>query len=452
MSRRLSWRAFLFAGATLPLLGSAAESGGGPPGGMPPRSVLTVPATAGRVRDEVEASGTVEPLVASIVAAEIEGNVREVPVREGSVVRKGDPLAVLSREERTLKLAIAQARLDAAQSSLGLVVAGEREELKEAARLGAVELERRLEIAKSAAARAETLSGGERPVLDPARAEDLRREAAAAEARLGAARQAVARLEKGARPEEIAQARAEVARATAERDLADLDVRRCVVPAPFSGRVVRLRTEVGQWVVKGGPIADIQDSATVLVTVGVGERDIPRVAQGAPATVEVDAWPDREFTGTVDRIVPAADVATRAFSVRIAVANPSESPSTETLRVGMYARARIGVGKEREVLLVPADAIVADAQGVAVFLIDAGKARRVPVRRGVSRPDGVEIAGEGLAAGTLVITSGNEVGMMGPLRDGDPVVPAGARGAADAPPAEHGAHGGPPAPAAGAAK
>jgi RND family efflux transporter MFP subunit len=420
--------------------------------------VLIAPATAGRVRDEVEASGTVEPLVASVVAAEVEGDVRQMPVREGSVVGKGDPLAVLSTEERRLRLAIAQARLDSAEAALALVLAGERDETKETARLGVVELERRLEIARDAATRAETLSGGDRPVLDPARAEDLRREAAAAEARLGAARQTLARLLKGARPEEIAQARAEVARATAERDVADLDIRRCTVAAPFSGRVVRLRTEVGQWVVQGGPIADLQDSGTVLVTVGVGERDIPRVGQGAPATVRVDAWPGREFQGTVDRIVPAADVATRAFSVRIAVANPSESPSTETLRVGMYAQARIGVGEERDALLVPADAIVSDAQGVAVFVIEAGKARRLAVRRGVARPEGVEVAGEGLAVGTMVITSGNEVGMTGPLRDGDPVIPAGGPGAEPGgPDARHGAGGAAPVPAgrapgAGAAK
>ena len=87
----------------------------------------------------------------------------------------------------------------------------------------------------------------------------------------------------------------------------------------------------------------------------------------------------------------------------------------------------------------PADAVVSDAGGAALFVFvkgegDGGKAKRVAIRRGPAHGPRVEVEAEGLAAGATVVVAGNEG-----LRDGEPVAPVGAARA----------HGAPPAPGAG---
>lgn len=408
-----------FVGSALFLPAPEAGAGGGPggPGGPPPpRPVRAASVVRETVRDEVNAVGTIEPRLYTKVASRIEGIVDALHVVEGSEVAEQGLLATLDPRPLALARDASEARVEAARQRLRRLEAGEREEDLAQARAAVAEAEARLALARDAAARAKALADPARPVIDPARAEDAAREEAAAQARLEQARAVLARLVAGSRVEDVAEAKAEVARAEAERDLAQWQLDHHVVRSPVAGRVLRTMTEQGQWLGKGDAVCEVMVVSTVLARVGVAERDIAVVEAKADALVALDAWPGREFPGVVARILPGAEAPARTYAVRILLKNEGEGLPRHPIMVGMFVRARIAYGPAREALLVPLDALVSDARGTAVFVVENGAARRRPVRKGPAHGWRVEIEGEGVGPGTTVAVAGLET-----LRDGDAV-------------------------------
>ncbi|MHC4861414.1 MAG: efflux RND transporter periplasmic adaptor subunit, partial [Planctomycetota bacterium] len=184
------------------------------------------------------------------------------------------------------------------------------------------------------------------------------------------------------------------------------------------------------------PVIEILTLDPVLVRLGVNEKDIAKVRVGDPATVRVDAHPDRSFDGKVRFIVPEADPRSRSFPVHIEVPNPSIE-----LKAGMFARVELQAGEARKALTVPKDAIVRGPQGTIVYTLEKGEgqgppvAKLVPVETGVSVGGRIVVSGPGLRPGMPVITTGNEK-----LRPGAAVIPEGAAGG----PPGHGSGGGKP--------
>jgi HlyD family secretion protein len=100
----------------------------------------------------------------------------------------------------------------------------------------------------------------------------------------------------------------------------------------------------GSVILKMANLDSVQDSALV------AETDIARVQPGMPATVNVDAYPNHPFQGTVAKILPQGQVVQNVtmFPVFIAVPNPGH-----LLRPGMNTEVRIPTGRRQGVLAVP---------------------------------------------------------------------------------------------------
>lgn len=405
----------MFRVATLVALGLLATTpAAAQPPIAPPRAVpvKTAPVVARTVVDEVRFIASVEPSVSTTVAAEVAGSVVEVPAREGDRIVAGQSvLARLDTRPREIQRREAEA-----------VMARAREELEKLERGYRVE-----EVAQRAAEKAEQAAIFERTERDFLRAERLHREELIsladlqqAQATFEAARQrhrraaeALRMAESGPRPEEIAQARADVAATRARVDRIVDEIRRSTVIAPISGYVVRKHVEVGAWVQPGTPVADLIALDPVEVTGPVGEREIRRVRVGEAARVTVDAYPGRAFDGRITAVIPGADPASRTFPVKVAVANPEG-----LLKAGMFARVAVRTGKGRTAVFVPKDAMVRRGGQDFIFLVDGGLAELVRVRAGTEVDGLVEIEGDGLAAGRPVVTLGNEF-----LQPGTPVSP-----------------------------
>ncbi|RJP73270.1 MAG: efflux RND transporter periplasmic adaptor subunit [Candidatus Zixiibacteriota bacterium] len=115
------------------------------------------------------------------------------------------------------------------------------------------------------------------------------------------------------------------------------------ITAPFAGVITRRFLDPGALVQAGNTTLFIlMDMNPVKVIVHLLERDIPRVREGQPATVRVDAYPDREFTGRITRFSQAVDPATRTMAVEIAVPNPDD-----LLKPGMFAAVTSDGGSPR---------------------------------------------------------------------------------------------------------
>jgi RND family efflux transporter MFP subunit len=173
-------------------------------------------------------------------------------------------------------------------------------------------------------------------------------------------------------------------------------------------------------------VVEIVTIEPVLVRVGVNERDIGKIAIGAPVTVRVDAHPDRKFSGKVRFITPEAATRTRSFPVLIEIPNEDD-----TLLPGMFARVSIGSGAGRTGLTAHKDAVVQTPTGPVVWTlgettqVTMGErtfhlptAKMIPVTVGLSVDNRMEVTGEGLAPGMPLVTTGNEQ-----LFPGRPLIP-----------------------------
>jgi RND family efflux transporter MFP subunit len=211
--------------------------------------------------------------------------------------------------------------------------------------------------------------------------------------------------ELGFRPEEIAAAEADVLRLQARVQRLRDDVQKTLIRSPVSGFLTQRYTEVGQWVERGGAVADIMDLSTVLVRVPIHERDIRHVKMGDAATVTLDALPDRTFAGRVKHITPQADLASRTFPVKIEVEN---TPDT-AMKAGMFARVALRTGHAKLSVFVPKDAVVRRGMGYVAFVVEDKKVRLVPIRTGHVHEGFMEVAEGNLKPGDMVVITGNEM-------------------------------------------
>jgi len=196
----------------------------------------------------------------------------------------------------------------------------------------------------------------------------------------------------------LAGAQAQLANARAQLSSAQEQMGKTTVNAPISGIVSERPVSAGSVVQMGGPLFVIVDPGSMQLEASVPAAELGQVRVGAPVRFTVTGYPGQTFTGTVQRINPAADPVTRQVPVIVSIPN-----AQGTLVSGLFAEGRVQ-SESRQALVVPASAV--DERGVqpAVVRLTNGKAERVPVTLGVrdSDSDRVEITG-GIAAGDTLL-------------------------------------------------
>jgi multidrug efflux pump subunit AcrA (membrane-fusion protein) len=324
-------------------------------------------------------------------------------LREGDMVQQGKTVvAQLKATDHELALAEAEAELARAkETALKLKRGLRREEIDEKR---AEVQERKTWVDKYAKDLERAQSLRTRDIASASDYDLAQSTYLASKAQYERAGQSLRVAELGARQEDIAAAEAEVQRLQARVQRLRADVQRTTIQSPVSGFITRRYTEVGQWLERGGKVADIVDLRLVLVRIPVHEKDIGRLRVGDEATIVFDAFPERPFIGKVKHIIPQADAASRTFPVKIEVANTPDS----ALKAGMSARVRLRSGPTQATVLIPKDAVVRRADNQVVFVVQAEKALMVPIKTGRAYEGMLEVLDGGLKAGDTVVVTGNE--------------------------------------------
>jgi len=192
-----------------------------------------------------------------------------------------------------------------------------------------------------------------------------------------------------------------VARATFDAARTRLGYARIV--APFSGVVTRRYLDPGALVNPNNTILfTLMDMDEMKIIVHVLERDIPLITEEKEATVTVDAFPGRLFTGKVKRLSQAVDVATRTMPVEIDVPNRDHD-----LKPGMYAKVTLEVSRKEDALTLPLSSILKDNAGRYVLVVEQDTARRREVSVGIEQGDMLELV-SGLTGSESVIITGQQ--------------------------------------------
>ena len=379
--------------------------------------------------ERVSASGKIQPEVEVKITAEVNGQITELPVKEGDIVAKGDLLVQLNPDIYDAALLRAEAGLNSAKSNLA------------SARAQVAQGEANQLAAEKAFQRAEALLA--QKVISQAEYDQTEASYLTANANLTSANESVRSAEYAIRSGE------------ASLQEAKDNLSRTTLRAPQAGVVTALVKEIGESVqgngfTAGEVIMNVSDLSTMEVNVEVNESDIVRIHLGDEAEIEVDAYLGETFQGTVTEIGNTAlnagmngfsmDQVTN-FSVKVRLNRDSYDHLTESdddtpFRPGMSATVDILTARATDVLSAPIQAVTSRESGfgaddveeadnenaeseLGVFVLDEGKVQWTPVETDIQDSRYVAITGE-LDAGTTVVTGPYDV-VSRSLKQGDEV-------------------------------
>ena len=302
-------------------------------------------------------SGSLEPVREAEVRAEVSGAVVQSLADNGQVVQKGQLLARIDDTAIREQWLSARSMVTAAQNAAS-VARREEERAQRLAEAGAV-AERELDGARQARIAAE------------ASLEDAR-----------------ARL------------------ALAQRQIDNTQIR-----APFAGLVSERAASAGDVVQPGSEMFTIVDPSSMRLEGSVPSDALAALRVGDPVEFTVNAYPDRTFTGRVERINPTADPTTRQVRIYVAIPNTGGR-----LVAGLFAEGRVAT-EARSALVAPRNAL--DVRGLrpTAVRVKNGRAERVEVELGLEdeATERVEVrtgltAGDTLLLGAaLGVTPGSQV-------------------------------------------
>jgi Cu(I)/Ag(I) efflux system membrane fusion protein len=171
--------------------------------------------------------------------------------------------------------------------------------------------------------------------------------------------------------------------------------------SPMTGVVTKKDIVMGHRLNEGDMPYEITDLARVWVLADAYETDLSRIRLGMTATLSLQAFPGKTFTGKVIFIDPILDAKTRTAKVRLEFPNPKGD-----LKPEMFGEVTLQTEK-REGLRIPADAIIDSGSKKVVFVaIGEGKLQPREVLVGPVTGDSVEVL-SGLEAGEKVVTRAN---------------------------------------------
>jgi membrane fusion protein (multidrug efflux system) len=296
--------------------------------------------------ETIKVSGNVYPAQEAAIAAQVSGLAEKVTVRPGDAVAQGDLLVEVGTTDLQLQL--------------------------EQQRATVISTEVQLQAAQALLERTRILVGKQ----------------VAAQSTLDTASADVDKLE------------ATIVTQQTQVALAEANLARAKVTAPFSGTVWERSIEPGQVVSPGTTMLSIVDLSSVRAEVVVGMRDLAHIAPGQQVTLSMPGSDDT-FRGTVDRVSPVAEAGTRSIKVYLTLDNAEGK-----LRGGMFVTGEIIVQETEDVLAVPATAVhTRDGQSYVMAVADGVLEERPVEIATLWKGSKFVEARAGLAAGDTILSS-----------------------------------------------
>jgi membrane fusion protein (multidrug efflux system) len=297
--------------------------------------------------------GTLYAKDSALVSAEVEGKLERTLVEFGDRVKAGQELAWIDTDSYTALAHQAQARVE---QSKALAHGAEQE------------LHRQQALRKTGIAAPADVDGAE------AQADQTRAALKAAEATLA---------------------------------VAQLNLDRSRIRAPFDAAVADRIASAGDFVRPGSPLFRVVNDGVLKFIAQAPESFAPQVVRDLPVVFTVDAHPGRRFEGQVFLISPQVHLTTRMFDFGALVPN-----AERLLKAGTFARGELVLERAVPTRLIPVASVISSSGVSRVFIVKGGSVQSRVVKTGRVLGDRLEIV-SGLSEGEWVVTSGH-----GKLADG----------------------------------
>lgn len=236
---------------------------------------------------------------------------------------------------------------------------------------------------------------------------ELKAQVARAAADRDLAQQALTRTrallaDKAAAPADVERAEAQMRSTQASLDLLELRLARTVVRSPFAGVTGQRLASLGDNVNSSTRLITLQTVNPQRATFQVPERYAEQLKLGQRVLFRVAALSGRDFAGTVDFIDPRVQLPSRTITIKALVPNPRRE-----LASGMFIEARLETATRPAAMVIPEDAVSPFAGAMYVWVIKDAKAERREVVLGVRTPGYVEVV-QGLELEEQVVVGGTD--------------------------------------------
>jgi membrane fusion protein (multidrug efflux system) len=186
----------------------------------------------------------------------------------------------------------------------------------------------------------------------------------------------------------------------AQFNLAKLELDYTYIRAPIDGVVSERMVKLGNTIIEGEALFRVTSLEPLVTYLFVPEREYRSIASGQPVGIEIDALPGESITASVTRVSPIVDPATGTFKITIEIRDQAQR-----VKPGMFGRIAIIYDQRANALKIPRTALIEDAAGTSVFVVEEEIARRRAVETGYSDSGMVEVL-SGLDDGDEVVTVG----------------------------------------------
>ncbi len=348
----------------------------------------------GTFREYIPVTGNVVPKETVYLDAVEGGQVTELNVEEGAMVKEGQPLLTLKNTDLQLQVIETEARVSEQINQLNTYklnfeqtrLAHQRELLGVEWQIGDYErkLKRNEALLKTGATKA-------------ADVEDMRAQLDY-QKKLRLAYIEATKADEKILGDSISRLENETASLQKNLALTRSNLENLTVRAPISGQLTTFDAKIGQSLAKGARIGQVDEIDSFKVSAFVDEFYLARVQIGQKATADVDG---KTYDFTVTKVYP--NVKDRQFEVDLAF----DGDMPMTVRRGQTLRLNIEIGAAAKSLILANGPYIDDTDGRWVFVLspDNSVATRRPVTIGRRNPDYVEVE-SGLQKGERVITSG----------------------------------------------
>jgi len=187
-----------------------------------------------------------------------------------------------------------------------------------------------------------------------------------------------------------------------DRDEVGLKFEKAPVESPLTGIVGRVYVDLGQNVSIDTPVALVVDMDKIKIELDIPEKYLPRVSLGQAARINVDAYPEEEFSGLVAKISPVVDLETRSAPIEITVDNPQHR-----LQSGMFAKVRLILAEHKNVPVILKEAVIGKEPDLYVYAIENNQAVLKKITLGIRQGPYYQVR-EGLKEGDLVVIMGQQ--------------------------------------------
>ncbi len=193
--------------------------------------------------------------------------------------------------------------------------------------------------------------------------------------------------------------RLNVSNLRADLDIVNTEIGRTVIRAPFSGKLGLKEISTGAYVTPASIVTTIQKTSELRIDFNIPEKYISQVKKGQIVNFTVEGQ-EGGYTATVMATESGISQDNRALTVRATVRGGEDG-----LVPGAFAKVKLMFSPDNNAIMVPTQAIIPQARGKRVYVVNNGTANFIEVETGVRDSSMIQIT-NGLKPGDTVIITG----------------------------------------------